>query len=481
MDELKVVGTVPADSAELKVKVREAEVSIVREEREDIELRANNFDNWSVNGALIEQTAVAETGISMSISNISIDGDCVISGMSFVGGGSISQMIVNGKRVEIKGKEVFVDGKKQQDAPQTTLTKIAYNIAKLVGSFNRINGIEFGVHDGSVFINGKLQMDAEENAEGEEATEEAAPPPPQPDKAVIAVPHSFRGSLNLEHKGMQPIALDGWTGGDVTINASGNGDGTVTGPVSEVGTLSVRIGSMGGFDFEGPIHCGKAETTLSGNGNLSLAALNAGGLTARVKSMGKLTVDGELAIDGAADLGLSGNGGLKLRQGLTAQSLELSVSSMGGFTAEGPVVISGDAELTLSGNGAGKLESGIRAASLTMAARSMGGFKVGGPVNVAGEANVTLSGNGGANFDEAVEAAKFTGRVTSMGGITADEIHAGELNLSTTGMGSVKVDGGSCSSGTLRCSGMGGIKLRGDFQNLKQSRSGMGDIKVRND
>src|SRR6185437_8641193 len=110
------------------------------------------------------------------------------------------------------------------------------------------------------------------------------------------------------------------------------------------------------------------------------------------------------------------------------------------------------AELTLSGNGAGKLESGIRAASLTMAARSMGGFKVGGPVNVAGEANVTLSGNGGANFDEAVEAAKFTGRVTSMGGITADEIHAGELNLSTTGMGSVKVDGGSCSSGTLRCS-----------------------------
>ncbi len=262
---LLALATLPETIVGLDLDIGNAVVSIRREDRADIVLEANYPDTWSIDGGSIRQTRVQvqDPGNIMIHGNVSVGGLLSRAGSISIGGSvrnsTISSTVLSsrGRCVSIVGGEVWVDGKKVTDSEPS--------------------GAESKSCD--------------------------------PDRLEIKVPHSYRGSININNAGNGKVEIDCWQGGDFTLGMSGCGDLKV-GRLDGLNYVSLRSSGTGDIDIES-VCARNFHALLTGTGDLDVEELNVDVLSLQQSGTGDATIDNGSAQSGSVSS--FGTGDTKIR------------------------------------------------------------------------------------------------------------------------------------------------------------------------
>lgn len=269
------IGSVSPSVTQIELVVTGATIRIVHEDREDIRVNANNVKNWKVANGKVEQVGSTSGGVDVVINQVSSAGVCISGGRISVGrGGSVSNMSINGQNITIKNDEIWVNGK-------------------------RVDGGATGDSDAA------------------------------PDELLVLVPKSYRGGLRLSYENGSTVVIDGWQGGDVSIDSQGGGM-LKAGDFSDLTSLDLL--SFGGGDFHfGRVGARTFMANKTGSADLRIRELNVDSLMLTQVGSGDTKVSsgsarsGGVNSTGSGDVYMRGGFGSIRKRGVGSGDIEIDV------------------------------------------------------------------------------------------------------------------------------------------------------------
>lgn len=280
---MQLLGQVLESVASLEIDVKGALVTIRHEEREDIEVRVNNPDNWKLNGGFLHQSKVQQPLGG---------GTQTMSGGSISIGGSIQGSVVSGRSISIGGS---------------------------------IKGNVISCNRGRTVVNAcgsEESMTSIEVRGGSTTQPMSVPSNSGPDRLEVVVPNTFRGNLSLNYEGGSTVDLDKWQGGEVAITASG-ADSLKAGPLMGIDSFVLQCTGGGDFEFE-EIYTKSFRVAKTGSADLVIDELQTESLLLTQTGSGDTKIRDGFAAVGSVNG--TGSGDVTMR-GAFAQISQSSIGS----------------------------------------------------------------------------------------------------------------------------------------------------------
>lgn len=279
----------PKTASGLTLDLQHVDFVLVHEKRDDIELRVNYPKHWAVDDSgSIKQTEVARCYPGYY---------CTQNGHTMIGMGTVSASESKGTSIQMTSHGFVINGKKMP-------------VEKKISRPGQV-GMEMNTE--GIFIDGhRLRTGSTEKDGAREL-----------DCVQLAVPEDYQGTLAINWQGVLGGKLDNWSGGALTVNATGSGE-------LNIGELSSNCSLSA--DNRGKLAIGKlvaktgndSSATAKSEATIKIGELAGTALKVESKDKSEITLGkGELA-----SLEAQSSGESKISAGETSGELNLHIADV---------------------------------------------------------------------------------------------------------------------------------------------------------
>lgn len=185
---LEIALKLPQKTAALELDIQNADFLLKHEDREDIEIRVNNRQNWEVNDSgTVKQIKVARCPFGVYTTQ---------NGGTYMGMGTVETPEGKASSIKITPSGIAINGRQLP-------------VEKKVSKKDQV-GLEMNCQ--GIFVNGH-KVKTNNSPKGFDN---------QLDNIQVLVPNSYKGSLKLIWGGAINARLDGWSGDKLSVIATGS-------------------------------------------------------------------------------------------------------------------------------------------------------------------------------------------------------------------------------------------------------------------
>lgn len=279
----------PKTASGLTLDLQHVDFVLVHEKRDDIELRVNYPKHWAVDDSgSIKQTEVARCYPGYY---------CTQNGHTMIGMGTVSASESKGTSIQMTSHGFMINGKRMP----------------VERKISRPGQVGMEMNTEGIFIDGhRLRTGSTEKDGAREL-----------DCVQLAVPEDYQGTLAIDWQGVLGGRVDNWSGGALTVNATGSGE-------LNIGELSSKCSLSA--DNKGKLAIGKlvaksgTDSTATARSEATIKIGELAGTALKVQSQDKSEIalgKGELS-----SLEAQSSGESKISAGETSGELNLHIADV---------------------------------------------------------------------------------------------------------------------------------------------------------